>query len=233
MTDDTRALLIHALHAQDADRPRSQQVMIGPSGLGSCKRQTVYKIMQKPPINETSKIAAVMGTAIHDAIEKALRRLGHEHVELTVEGIADLIASAHIDFYQPDRFTVTDWKTTKKNNLRSFPYLSQRWQVQTYGYLARRAGYRVDTVELVAICRDGTEEDIVIHSEPYDEAVALEALAWLQERYNEEAAGYLPEPEKFASFCRLYCPYYGDAEGYCMSKSAARKLVSEESDGAV
>lgn len=219
---DTRALLIHALNAQEDDRPRSKQVMLGPSQLGSCKRQTVYKIMQKPPINITSRISAMMGTAIHGMIESALQKQGHEHVELTVAGIEGLIADAHIDFYQPERKVITDWKTTKKANLKDFPYQSQRWQVQTYGYLAHRAGLPVEHVELVAICRDGTEKDIAIHSEPFDPAVAEEALEWLTERYNEEAVGYLPEPEKYKAFCSLYCSYFGDAEGYCLGKSGAR-----------
>lgn len=220
MTDDTRALLIHALNEQENERPRSKQVMLGPSSLGSCKRQTVYKIMQQPPVNETSRIAAMMGTAIHGMIESALLKQGHTHVEMTCAGIEGILADAHIDFYQPDRGVITDWKTTKKNNVKYFPYESQRWQVQTYGKLARNAGHRVETVEIVAICRDGTEKDIVIHSEPYDEDVANEAIAWLMERYNEAAAGYLPEPEKFPNFCRLYCPFYSDQPGYCQGKTS-------------
>ena len=215
---DTKGLLIAALSEQDADRPRSKQKMLGPSSLGSCQRKTVYHLMDVEPINVTSRLAAVMGTAIHDTIEKALRKLGHTTVEITVPGIAGLIADAHVDFYQPDAEKITDWKTTKKSNLSRMPYESQRWQVHTYGYLAKQAGLKVKEVELVIIPRDGDERDIKVHVEPYDEATALEALSWLRDRYAEAANGVLPAPEKYASFCRLYCPFYGEEDGYCLGK---------------
>lgn len=218
---ETPAILIDALKAKDDERPRTKQTMIGPSGLGGCARRTVLQINDAPKVNETSRISSIMGTAIHAAIEEALssNALYKDFLEITVPGIEGLIADAHVDFYRPMLGRVVDWKTTKKANLRNFPYQSQRWQVHTYGYLMKQAGYHVESVELVAIPRDGTEKDIVSHVEEYDESVAVEGLQWLTERYNEAAVGYLPEPEKFPAFCRLYCPYYSpDPQVGCPGK---------------
>ena len=60
-----------------------------------------------------------------------------------------------------------------------FPTTQQRWQVQTYGYLLAKNGHDVKRVSLVAIARDGDERDIKVHTEDYDESVALQALNWL------------------------------------------------------
>jgi len=103
-----------------------------------------------------------------------------------------------------------DWKTVKTKNLNYFPSKQQRWQVQVYGYLIQKSGLgKVQTVNLVAIPRDGDERDVAIHSEPYDEAIALEALDWLSAIKTSDLA---PEPEKDESYCRFYCKYY-DASG--------------------
>lgn len=217
MSEETKDLLLGALYEQEAARPRSQQVELGPSSLGSCKRQVVYKLMGVEPINEAiKKLPSIMGTAIHETIERALRNKGHNSVELTGQGIEGLIAAPHIDFYREDQKKVVDWKTTKKSNQRYFPSLSQRWQVHTYGYLLKRSGYEVEVVELVSIARDGTEDDIKVHTEPYDESVALDGLKWLEDRIVEAVNGELPEPEKFGNFCKNYCPFYG--EDLCLGK---------------
>ena len=54
---------------------------------------------------------------------------------------------------------------------------------------------------LVGIPRDGDERAIKIHTETYDESIALEALEWLAEvkRFTEA-----PEGEKYVAFCNLY-----------------------------
>ena len=64
-------------------------------------------------------------------------------------------------------------------------------------------------VNLVAIARDGNEQDIKVHSEPYDPAIAEEALAWLNEI---KTTNVVPEPEKDENYCKFYCKYY-DASG--------------------
>jgi hypothetical protein len=82
--------------------------------------------------------------------------------------------------------------------------------VQVYGYLLSKNFYEVKTVNLVAIARDGAEKDVKVHTEPYDEAIALEAFAWLNEC--QRICTTLPEPEKDQSFCKDYCQYYDATE---------------------
>ena len=203
-----KELLVKSLHEKENKRGRSTQVQIGPSELGGCRRKVWYRLNNQPETNDNEiKLAAIMGTAIHSAIESALADNQDVLLEKTVEygGM-----KAHVDCYIPSTGDVVDWKTTKVKNLSYFPTAQQRWQVQVYGYLISKSGLgKVQTVNLVAIPRDGDERDILVHSEPYDEAIALEALNWLEAIRTAQEA---PAPERHESYCASYCKFY-DASG--------------------
>jgi 3D (Asp-Asp-Asp) domain-containing protein len=167
-----------------------------------------------------------MGTAIHSAIEEAIGHLDPDGKDYLVEtSVAHGDMKAHVDLFIPSTGAVIDWKTSKVKNLSYFPSKQQRWQVQVYGYLLSKNGHTVNTVNLVAIARDGAEKDVKVHSEPYDEAIALEALEWLTQ---VKAMTTAPEPEKDESFCKLYCQYY-DASGQmgCVGLKKEHIVLSE------
>ena len=64
--EDPKELLLHVLHSQDASRDRSTQTEVGPSEIGGCRRKVWYRLNAQPHTNENqSKLAAIMGTAIH------------------------------------------------------------------------------------------------------------------------------------------------------------------------
>ena len=201
---DPKELLIKALHEKENSRPRSTQVQIGPSELGGCRRKVWYRLNDQPETNENEmKLAAIMGTAIHGAIEKALENNKDVVIEQTVEHNG---MKAHVDLYIPGTGDVVDWKTVKIKNLAYFPSQQQRWQVQTYGYLIEQSGLgKVHNVHLVAIPRDGDERDVKVHSEKYDPSIALEALSWL-EAIKETTTP--PEPEREENYCKFYCKFY-------------------------
>ena len=227
MITDPKELLLTVLHAQDATRDRSTQTQVGPSEIGSCKRKVWYRLNAQPHTNDNqSKLAAIMGTAIHAAIEEAIGAIDPEGKEYLVETeVAYGDMKAHVDLFVPSTGAVIDWKTSKIKNLSYFPSKQQRWQVQVYGYLLSKNGYEVKTVNLVAIARDGAEKDVKVHREPYDEAVALEAFAWLEA---VKASTTLPEPEKDQSFCKDYCQYYDATEQMgCGGLKKERIVLSE------
>lgn len=228
---DIKELLITALRARDAARSRSNQVQIGPSELGSCSRKVWYRLNQYEKTNDnTFKLAAIMGTAIHGAIEEALGLVDPDGTKFVVESEVEYGGiKAHIDLWIPEIGAVVDWKTSKIKSLNFFPSKQQRWQVQTYGYLLANTGHDVKTVNLVAIARDGDERDVKVHSEPYDPRVAEEALAWLENIKHTSAA---PDPEKDPSFCRNYCDFYDETgEIGCRGKeTAAQGAVITDTD---
>jgi CRISPR/Cas system-associated exonuclease Cas4 (RecB family) len=225
--EDPKELLLHVLHAQDASRDRSQQTEVGPSEIGGCRRKVWYRLNAQPHTNDNqSKLAAIMGTAIHAAIEDAIGAIDPEGKEYLVETeVAFGDMKAHVDLFVPSTGAVIDWKTSKVKNMSYFPSNQQRWQVQIYGYLLSKNGYEVKTVNLVAIARDGNEKDVKVHTEPYDEVMALAALTWLE---NVKASKELPAPEKDASFCKDYCQYYDATEQMgCGGLKKERIVLSE------
>jgi hypothetical protein len=227
MITDPKELLLTVLHAKDATRDRSTQTQVGPSEIGGCRRKVWYRLNEQPHTNEDqSKLAAIMGTAIHAAIEEAIGHLDPDGKDYLVEAeVAHGDMKAHVDLFIPSTGAVIDWKTSKVKNLSYFPSKQQRWQVQIYGYLLSQNGHKVNTVSLVAIARDGAEKDVKVHTENYDEAIALEAMEWLTEVKAMESA---PEPEKDATFCKSYCQYY-DASGMmgCVGLKKERIVLSD------
>ena len=204
--------LVEILHAKENSRARSNQVQIGPSELGGCRRKVYYRLHDQHQTNDNEmKLAAIMGTAIHSAMENALALADPTGAKYVVEQEVEWgDMKAHIDLWIPETGDVVDWKTVKKNNLSYFPSTQQRWQVQVYGYLLDKSGKgKPVNVNLVAIPRDGDERDIKVHSEPYDPSIAEEALRWLAE---VKQATVAPDPERDENYCKFYCKYY-DASG--------------------
>ena len=205
--------LINSLRRADSERARSRQVAIGVSALGDCRRKVWHMSKGDKKTNVTLSLPAIMGTAIHSSIEAAILNAYEDRDEshmpmlehrVEIEGLPP----ATIDFFDPLYGEVVDWKTITLKNVDWFVSQQKRWQVQVYGYLLKQAGFYVKTVTLVGIPRDGTENDIVIHSEPYDEQVALQALDWLKDVTSRTTA---PEPERDpVTFCAKYCSFYGD-----------------------
>lgn len=197
----------------DKGSARSMQKAVGPSEIGGCRRRIWSRLVGAQETNpDTLSMAAFMGTAIHTAIEKKMKRKDDPFdprflLELEVEhdGIR-----GHVDCYDKREREVIDWKTITKRKSSSFPSAQQRTQVNIYGYLLEANGHPVDTVTLVGIPRDGNELDVVIHSEPYSRQIAWDGISWLHGIENH--LDVIPEPEMPKRFCRDYCQFY-DATG--------------------
>lgn len=203
--------LIKALNSSSKGSARGQQKQVGPSEIGGCRRSTWLRINNFKRTNpDTLRLAAIMGTAIHTYIEQAFARQDPFQERYILEAEVEYEGlMGHVDMFDKINKEVIDWKTVKKSNINKFPSKQQVMQVQLYGYLFSKTGTEVKTVTLVAIPRDGDERDIVFHSEPYDESIAIEGLKWLKEvREMTEA----PPAEKDAFFCRNYCGFF-DASG--------------------
>ena len=107
---DPKELLLTALRSADAKKSRSTQVQIGPSEIGGCRRRVWYRLNEQPETNDNQlKLAAIMGTAIHTEIEKALA--GNDKLMIEAEVEYDGM-KAHIDLYVPGTGDVIDWKTS-------------------------------------------------------------------------------------------------------------------------
>lgn len=204
--------LVKAISSSSKSSSRSKQKSIGPSEIGGCRRAVYMRYHNAESVNETIVLPAIMGTAIHEKIQRIFRHSDPWEDRFLIEkefAAEDGSLVGHVDMYDKERKEIIDWKTTKKSNLSYFPSVQQRWQVQVYGWLVQQAGHPVENVTLVAIPRDGDERDIVYHTEPYNFEMVESALAWLNEVKELQEP---PAPEKDAWFCKQYCRFF-DATG--------------------
>jgi hypothetical protein len=85
------------------------------------------------------------------------------------------------DLYDTVTATVVDWKTCGKTRLDKYrrhgPDPDYRVQAHAYGRGWARQGYPVDTVAICFLPRNAELADTVWWSEPYDEQIAVDALA--------------------------------------------------------
>jgi len=207
-------VLVKALTSYDKSRERSKQKEIGVSQIGGCRRAVWLQLQGTPKENQTLKLPALMGTAIHKMIEEALIAENQNNwtdywleQEFEYDGI-----KGHVDLYIPEIGAVVDWKTTKMRNLDYFPSEKQRWQVQLYAWLIQQTGKgNPQTVTLVAIPRDGDERQIKVHTEEYNPEIAELGVKWLREVQDMTTP---PAPERYAAqFCKFYCSYFGESCG--------------------
>lgn len=183
---------------------RSLQTDVGPSEIGGCRRRVWHRLQGTASLNPTRSLAAFMGTAIHEKIEKRLAQLNDDRylpeVEVYYKGMR-----GHVDLYDRVDRAVIDWKTITLKKVRFFPSEQQWTQVQIYGLLLTENGYPVDRVTLVGIPRDGDESDIVVVARPWDRKAAEAGFVWLEDVRSRVVP---PEPERSVSFCRLYCQFW-------------------------
>ena len=213
---DTKNILISALRTYEESRERSQQIEIGASQIGGCRRQAWHTIQQTPRVNfETDFLAALIGTAIHGVIEKALKSYDIFGDEFVIEKAVSLPQlPGHCDFYSRTHRTVVDWKTSTKDKMVSGKHLDKQKKIQVNLYAKmlneNPEPHPVERVSLAFIPRDGRLRDITVWEDDYNPKLAEEGLAWLDDIQNLKSA---PAPERSARyFCADFCKFY-DATG--------------------
>jgi hypothetical protein len=176
----------------ESSRPRSQQQVIGPSGIGSpCSRCLAREILGVPlDRGFDDPWFKVIGSATHTWLEEARvhrnKQLNRGRYVISARVHPDgedsdvLPKGGDLDFYDADTFTVVDDKVVGLPKIKKVkangPGDQYRRQVHLYGAGLIRQGYRVDNVAIAFWNRNGFLHDLHVWTEPYDEAVAVEAL---------------------------------------------------------
>jgi hypothetical protein len=185
-----RTELIRLIRFADSSKARNNQVVIGPSEIGStCDRRLAMRIAGARRLNRTSDPwPAIVGTAMHDWLERCLA-LDNERLkasgrpprwitELRVN--ADPIISGTSDAYDTWTKTVVDWKSmgdaAKKRLADHGPSDGYQVQINTYGLGYMRAGYEVEKVALMFLPRAGKLSDARYFEWPFDPAMAQRAI---------------------------------------------------------
>jgi hypothetical protein len=209
---------------QANNAPRSQQRALGPSEYGDpCARRLAYKLMDEPKTNtDSDPWASILGTAGHTWLADALlgdnQRAGELrwiveqrlHVRPGLEGSCDA-------YYVP-RHAVVDHKIVGPSKLREYrtsgPPEQYRKQVHIYGRGYQLLGLPVQEVALAFYPRAGQLSGLHVWSEPYDEHIALDAMARVDQilevvlelDVEHHPQNYTVIPRKPGRGC-LYCPW--------------------------
>lgn len=179
-------------------QPRGLQEAVGPSELGGCVRSLIHRHAKHRRPRSALAWKPFQGTALHAALADAFARHSInqgqqprfliEHAVI-VGSAAGLDVAGHSDLFDIDSGTVNDWKLVGTSMLdkyrRSGPGEQYRVQAHLYGRGFERQGFVVRTVMITFLPRDG---DLRINddgsftgahvwAEPYDEQVAIKALA--------------------------------------------------------
>lgn len=175
----------------DAQRPRSRQVALGPSELGTpCDLQIALKlaaVAQRP--ESQVPWAAIQGTAMHVLMADVLAWANSvEQAQWTIEQrlqVDDEIGGAG-DAYDGRHAMVVDWKYTGSTALRKVARTTvpnadlvtpdYRVQAHLYGWGHEAAGRPVDWVRLVFLARSHDFGDSREWTERYDPQVAVDAM---------------------------------------------------------
>lgn len=210
------------LLADDAERPRSQQVEIGGSGLFGCRAEHVLRLNGVPQSDPRLSWEAFVGSAVDHRIGEArLRR----HPELIVqEQLPYRGVKFTVDEFSPSESILRDWKT--KNNaaacveavammVENRPGHEQK-RAQLHGGAAalRQAGHDVQEIQLVFLPRAGAWDGTRLFTEPFSQEWADKGVEWAHGVHEivrtapsngVDIIGQLRD--KPPMFCHAYCPY--------------------------
>lgn len=170
---------------------RSLQTRIGPSELGNpCDRCLIHKLAGTPEHPSVAWLPFI-GTATHAALADIFMHANAEleRVRFLVEAtvsvgtVGGVDITGHLDLFDIDLGELTDWKVVGKTTLDKVrrtlhPGEAYRTQQHCYGLGLKRRGLRVRKVRVAFLPRNELSlRGAHIWEEPYDESVALRAIA--------------------------------------------------------
>lgn len=185
--------LLDVIREDDADRPRTLQRRIGPSGIGHpCHFCLGCMLAMVPKVDENTYAdcwPAFVGTAVHKQLERVYqrqnRRLGvlRYLTELNVScgTIGDWELTGSCDLFDPVTGKVTDFKVQGDKPISRLAKegISEVYRVQkhTYGLGMANAGHVVTKVGLLILAKSKNFlSDAVYVAEPWDWKIAEAAI---------------------------------------------------------
>lgn len=179
------------VRAYENGAERSQQKHLGPSQIGNpCTRCLARACLDMAVERDfDDPWCRIIGTAVHAWLEEAaafdnvhvVRDAARWKAELRVHPHPDLLpAGGKCDLYDAELFAAIDHKIVGAEPLRKYklngPGQQYRVQAHLYGLGLHRAGLRVEHVAIAFWQRGGRLSDLYVWTEPWDVAVAMDAL---------------------------------------------------------
>lgn len=227
-TDLLRREYLHIVTKAIDGHARSQQKALGPSEVGQpCARRLGYQLLDYDERGDLEpNWKATVGTALHTWLEAAFAaddaywsRSGLDQRWVLEETLfCGLINGqalvGHCDLYDRVTYTVLDHKSVGPSQLKKYkaqgPGEQYRIQAHIYGRGWQLRGLPVERVAIMFLPRQGELREAHWWSEPYDEQIALDAIARVDGIARTTTAlgdAALPLLPTAASYCTL-CPYF-------------------------
>lgn len=227
----TSELLLKA----DWERPRSRQKAMGMSDLGGCRKRAGFQLAGYAPEKPSGSVQAVIGTAVHDTADAALRLMRDQGLIP-----ADSVINEEVRFGgligHPDLYVdglLRDIKTIGydaqlANYKLNGPPRNHLWQVMTYAAAVILTGRPVRTVQLDYLVRDSGNS--WLWEGPFDYQAVREAMLWLdlirQTPLEYLARDYAPD----SAHCR-HCPFFDTCwDGHVLGRDERSVLLVEDND---
>lgn len=186
-----------ALQSAAASTPRSQQAErfeIGVSDLGTCPERT-RRMLAEIPEPPTDTLAALIGTAVGDAAEKAWQliepdAIAQAEVQTSLKGDGGTyVVTGHPDLIRP-RWGVIDVKTVDglETTRRTGPNRQQLFQRHLYALAAWECGLFDPLLPLaevktanIWIDRSGRTKEVHVDEDVFSQDIVDEAAMWLDD----------------------------------------------------
>ena len=185
---------------------RDKQPKIGASEIGNpCRYCLAKRLKGDPKLSSEFWLGARIGTGIHAELEKEVAKHVDEPQDVKFSVLKDAASEYNLHIYNMEGYGeirstadlfvtnalhLIDFKTSKKKQVDKYKldgvpyqYVVQQ-MLYAYGFNQMVPGL-VERISLVFINRDGsTDRDFWVHSFDYDEQIALDALARLEEMWD-------------------------------------------------
>jgi len=223
------AQITSALNKFNNATPRTRQSrdgILGPSDIGFCRMKALLTLQQAGPLDPVDNWSAMVGTAIHNYVEEALKAdwpsytfgsQGGRRVTATlpsgatISGTPDMWSGFLDDNCVYDIKTVNGFEWTKRNG----PSLSHIYQRHLYALaLIQEDSLTEDcTVGNIYMDRSGANSNILIVEEKYNPDLTAEIDTWVTDviyaaEHNEETARDVAAP-----VCEKICNYFTVCRG--------------------
>jgi hypothetical protein len=219
----------------DWERPRSRQKGMGMSDLGGCRRQAGYRLHGQKPEKPSGSVQAVIGTAVHDTVDIALKMMRDTGLIP-----ADSVINEEVKFGgltgHPDLYVDGICRDTKTigydaqlaNYQLNGPPRRHLWQVMTYAAALIVTDRPVHIVQLDYLVRDSGKS--WLWEGPFDYDAVREAMQWLNSVRETPldwlARDYAPD----SAMCKS-CPFFGACwEGHVLDRDERSVLLVEDGD---
>jgi hypothetical protein len=236
--DPLRDQLLTAIREGVDAHPRSLQAEIGPSEIGhACPRWIAHRLAGTPQRDQPTAWRPAVGTAVHTEFSDWLHRWNAEHgtrylTDLTVWvgdlcpgrpifgtlDALDIVTATVIDLKVPGPTQMKAHKTAAGGPERNPAY---RVQKHLYARGACNAGFPVASVGILRVPAAGELDDAIWTYEPYQEHVAVDALARagtvarMVDALGVDAIPLVPTAEHYCQRCPYFDPNTTDLTRSC------------------